>query len=161
MVTVCTMPSQIPTVFQPTLSSTPPFSVEVKGCPKVEGETIPRRNARFPDKLLTTPEEGVNTLFDLVKYAAAKWGDKKAMGTRKLLKTHEEVKKVKKVVDGEVQEVDKLWTYFELSGYTYLSYIEFEKLTLQIGAGFRKLGLVEKDRVHIFATTRRVIPARH
>lgn len=31
----------------------------------------------------------------------------KAMGSRKLIKTHQETKKVKKMVDGEEREVDK------------------------------------------------------
>lgn len=31
----------------------------------------------------------------------------KAMGSRKLVKTHQETKKVKKIVDGEEHEVDK------------------------------------------------------
>lgn len=31
----------------------------------------------------------------------------KAMGSRKLVKTHQETKKVKKIVDGEEREVDK------------------------------------------------------
>jgi len=34
-----------------------------------------------------------------------------------------------------------------------MSFTEYEKLTLSIGAGFRKLGLEKDDRVHIFAAT--------
>lgn len=104
--------------------------------------------------LVTQPADGVATLYDLVKWSAAKFGDARATGSRKLLKTHHEVKKVKKVVDGQLQEVDKNWTYFELSGYSYMSFKEYFTLVLQIGGGLRKLGLVEKDRVHMFAATR-------
>jgi long-chain acyl-CoA synthetase len=53
-----------------------------------------------------------------------------------------------------VQEVDKQWTYFELSGYSYLTFKEYETLVLQMGAGLRKLGLVKDDRIHLFASTR-------
>lgn len=136
------------------MSKKPPFTVEVAGYESVEGETIPRRNARSPDTLLSQPEDGIATIFDIVKKSAEKYGDRKAVGTRKLIKTHNETKKVKKVIDGHVQEVEKQWTYFELSGYSYLTFKEYETIVLQMGAGLRKLGLVTNDRVHMFASTR-------
>jgi len=145
-------------VIEPRMVKNPPFTVEVAGCPQVEGETIPRRNARCPDGLLSQPEEGISTLYDLVKHSAFKNGDHKAVGSRTLIKKHYETKKVKKMVNGELQQVDKSWTYFELSGYKYLSFAEYEALTLQIGAGFRKLGLSSPDRVHMFASTRYIFP---
>lgn len=135
------------------MTKKPPFSVEVPGSSPVQGETIPRRNARSPEKLVSHPEDGVNTIYDIVKRGASKFGDLNAVGSRKLLKTHHEMKKVKKVIDGVVQEVDKKWTYFELSGYSYLSFKQYEQLTYQIGAGLRKLGLVKEDKVHLFAAT--------
>jgi long-chain acyl-CoA synthetase len=133
----------------------PPFTVEVPGSQSVPGETIPRRNVRSPEKLLISPdEENISTVFDIVKESSKKFGDRKAVGSRKLIRTHHETKKVKKVVDGKVQEVDKNWTYFELSGYTYLSFKEYETLVLQLGSGLRNLGLHVEDRVHLFASTR-------
>ncbi|KAI9678276.1 MAG: long-chain fatty acid-CoA ligase [Caeruleum heppii] len=140
-------------VFQPRLVKKPPFSVQVKGYDAVEGETIPRRNPIAADKLKTTPEAGVTTVFDILKRSSEKFGNAKALGSRDLIKTHTETKKVKKIVDGEEQEVDKKWTFFELSEYKYLSFVEFERLALQLGAGFRKLGMTPGDRVHIFAAT--------
>ncbi|KAG9249287.1 long-chain-fatty-acid-CoA ligase-like protein [Calycina marina] len=131
----------------------PPFTVEVKGLTPVQGETIPRRSSRSPEKLLTTPVEGIATVFDIVKYSAKKYGDAQALGSRRLLKMHNEVKKVKKVVDGVAQEVDKNWSYFELSGYSYISFKEHETIVLEIGSGLRKLGLKTQDRVHMFAST--------
>ena len=141
-------------VLEPRMTKKPPFTVEVADCTPVEGETIPRRNARSPDKLLSQLEDGVATIFDIVKRSAEKYGDRKAVGTRKLIKTYNETKKVKKVIEGHVQEVDKNWTYFELSGYSYLTFKEYETLVLQMGAGLKKLGLVTNDRVHMFASTR-------
>jgi long-chain acyl-CoA synthetase len=133
----------------------PPFTVEVADSPSVPGETIPRRNVRSPEKLLVSPDEqNISTVFDIVKQSSKKFGDHKAVGSRKLIKTHHETKKVKKGIDGKVQEVDKNWTYFELSGYTYLSFREYETLVLQLGSGLRKLGLKAEDRVHLFASTR-------
>lgn len=131
----------------------PPFSLEVPGCEPVDGETIPRRHPQCVKELQNTPSKDVTTIFDIIKRSSEKYGNAKALGTRRLLKTHQETKKIKKMVDGEEQEVDKKWTYFELSEYEYLSFQDYEKLVLQLGAGYRKLGMKKNDRVHIFAAT--------
>jgi long-chain acyl-CoA synthetase len=131
----------------------PPYTAEVPGLKKREGETIPRRNVRTLDKLAVYPEEGVETVYDILRRSARKYGNANAVGSRKLINLHEETKKVKKVVDGKEQEVDKKWTYYELSPYEYLSFIEFEQLALNAGAGLRALGLKAADRVHLFAAT--------
>jgi long-chain acyl-CoA synthetase len=89
-----------------------------------------------------------------VQHSARKFGDRNAMGSRKLIKKHTEIKRTKKIVDGELQDVDKTWIYFELSSYTYLSFRQHETVALQLGAGLRKLGLVASDRLHLFASTR-------
>lgn len=136
------------------MTAEPPFSVEVPGSIFVKGETAPRRNAKYPDKLLSSPEDGVETVFDIVKRGAKKFGDLKAMGSRRLLKTHHEMKMVERVVDGKLKEVEKEWTLYEMSGYKYITFKEYEILTLQLGAGLRRLGLVKNDRVHMFAATR-------
>ncbi|KAI9840364.1 MAG: long-chain fatty acid-CoA ligase [Sclerophora amabilis] len=137
----------------PRLSKKPPFSVDAPGYEPVEGETIPRRNPQAVDKLKTTPEEGVSTLFDILKRSSEKYGNAKALGYRKVIKTHDEMKKIKKIVDGQEQEVDKKWTFFELSEYHYLSFVEYEKLALQLGAGLRYLNMEPNERLHIFAAT--------
>lgn len=138
---------------QPRILKKPPFSLEAPGYKPVEGETIPRRHPLTVNKLQDRPEEHIATIFDIITTSSEKYGNAKALGSRKLLKTHVESKKVKKIVDGEEQEVDKKWTYFELSGYEYMSFVEYEKLVLQLGAGYRKLGLQKEDRIHIFAAT--------
>jgi hypothetical protein len=138
----------------PIISDTPPFTLDVPGVEPVEGESVPRRNSRYVDKLLTQPEEGVATVFDIVTRAAQVFGSARAVGTRRLIKTHNETKKVTKVVDGREQQVDKKWTYFELSGYAYLSFSEYEQQVLQVGAGLRHVGLVKGDRLFLFAATR-------
>jgi long-chain acyl-CoA synthetase len=138
---------------QPRIVHKPPFSLPVKGAKEVEGETLPRRNVHTIDGLKSTPNDDIKTTYDIVRISAEKFGNAKAVGSRKLIKTHVENKKVKKIIDGEEQEIDKKWTYFELSEYSYLSFSEYEKLILQVGSGFRKLGMVKEDRVHIFAAT--------
>ncbi len=132
----------------------PPYTVDAPGSKPVEGETVPKRNVYTKDQLRSRPNDEIATVHDILRYSSAKYGNAKAVGARKLLKTHVENKKVKKLVDGKQQEVDKQWTFFELSEYKYRSFVEFEKLVLAIGAGFRALGLEKLDRVQIFAATR-------
>ena len=140
-------------VLQPKISHAPPFSLEVPGAPQVDGETIPRRNPHAVNKLIDRPNEEIATVLDIILTSAKKFGNAKALGSRKLLKTHQETKKVKKIIDGKEQEVDKQWTYFELSPYEFISFNEYQTMVFQVGAGLRKLGLVKDDRVHIFAAT--------
>ncbi|KAK4232605.1 long-chain-fatty-acid--CoA ligase 1 [Podospora fimiseda] len=130
-----------------------PYTIEAPGYSPVENETIPRRHPKAKDGLLERPAPGVNTTFDLLKRSAEKYGDEPAVGSRKLIKIHKEKKKIPKVVDGETIEVDKEWSYFELSDYTYLTYKEYLEQVLQVGAGLRKLGLSPENRVHLFAST--------
>ncbi len=134
----------------------PPFSVDAPGVAPVEGETIPRRHPLAKAGLLERPAPEVGTSFDLLKRSAEKYADEPAIGSRRLIKTHKELKKIQKVVGGETVEVEKEWTYFELSNYTYLTYKEYETMVLQVGAGLRKLGVSPKDKLHIFAATRYV-----
>lgn len=138
---------------QPKVYKKPPYTVEAPGHEKKDGETIPRRNVRTKDGLIVVPEEGIDTIFEVVKRSSKKFGNAKAVGKRRLLETHEETKKVKKMVDGKEQEVDKKWTYFELSKYDYMSFVEYEQLVLKVGSGFRQLGMKASDRVHLFAAT--------
>ncbi|KAJ4389783.1 long-chain fatty acid-CoA ligase [Gnomoniopsis smithogilvyi] len=137
----------------PKFQAKPPFSVEVPDQKPVEGETPIRRiPAAIPD-LIAKPEPNISTTYELVRESVKKYGNAKAIGSRKLVRTHQETKKVKKMVDGEEREVDKSWTFFELSGYEYLTFSEYEKLMLSVGSGLRKLGLNKGDRIHIFAAT--------
>ncbi len=141
---------------QPQLTKKPPYSVEAAGYEKKEGETIPRRHPLAKDKLIVRPSDDVKTVYDNLRRAAAKFGNAKAIGTRKIIKTHVENKKVKKMVDGQEQEVEKKWTYYELSGYTYISFVEYEKLALDLGSGLRHLGLKKDDKMHLYGATRYV-----
>jgi long-chain acyl-CoA synthetase len=139
---------------QPQMTRKPPFSVEASGYTKKDGETIPRRNPLAKDKLIVQPADEVKTIYDNLKRSAAKYGNAKAIGSRKIIKTHVETKKIKKVVDGQEQEVDKKWTYFELSGYEYMSFIEYEKLALDCGSGLANLGITKEDKMHLYGATR-------
>ncbi|EAW13871.1 long-chain fatty acid-CoA ligase FAA1 [Aspergillus clavatus NRRL 1] len=137
----------------PRMSKKPPFSVEAPNYEPVEGESIPRRLPVAKDGLLLRPAEDVATTYDILRRGARMFGNAKAVGTRRLIKTHVENKKIKRIVDGVEQEVDKQWTYFEMSGYTYLSFIEYERLALQLGCGLNKLGLDKSNKIHLYGAT--------
>jgi long-chain acyl-CoA synthetase len=137
----------------PQMTAKPPFSLPVPGVTAKPGETVPRRHPDALTGLLAKPHPDVSTTFDMVQYAARTYGDAAAMGTRKLVKTHTETKKVRKLVDGRDTEVDKSWVYFELGHYEYTSYTDYEALVHQLGAGLHHLGLKRNDRVHIYAAT--------
>ncbi|ORY65261.1 uncharacterized protein BCR38DRAFT_340991 [Pseudomassariella vexata] len=138
---------------QPKVTAVAPFSIESPDCKPVEGETIPRRHPLTADGLIDKPADNISTTYELLRVSAEKYGNSKALGSRRLVRTHLETKKVKKTIDGVEQEVDKEWTFFELSAYEYLTYNEYEKQVLSVGSGLRKLGMEKSDRVHIFAAT--------
>ena len=130
-----------------------PVAVEVPGLTKVDGETIPRRNAKIVKDLVVTPSEGVNTLYDVLRYSAKTFGNAKAVGSRKIIDVHTETKKIKKMVDGKETEVDKNWQYYELSPFEYKSFNEFERVCLEIGSALKHLGFGPEDRLHLYAAT--------
>lgn len=140
----------------PVATKKPPYSLQVPGVEKKPGEGIPRRHPLAIDGLKTTPDPDVKTVYDIVVRGAKKFGNSECMGSRKLVRTHVEEKMVKKVVDGEVREVPKQWTYYEMSGYSWKTFIEYKEVVDTCGAGLRALGLVATDRVHIYAATRYV-----
>ncbi|EEP77300.1 conserved hypothetical protein [Uncinocarpus reesii 1704] len=140
-------------VLYPRISKKPPFSVEASGYEPVKGETIPRRHPSAKDELITTVDPEIATVYDNLRWSVKKYGNKKAVGSRTLIRTHVETKKVKKLVDGVEKEVDKEWTYFEFSGYEYMTFNEYEALALQLGAGLRKIGHEKGSRIHLFSAT--------
>lgn len=143
---------------QPYMHRKGPFTIEAPGYEKKEGETIPRRNRHAKDGLILKPSAEVSTIYENFRRAAAKFGNAKAIGTRKIIKTHVENKKVKKIIDGKEQEVEKKWTYFELSGYEYMSFIEYEQMALAAASGLRYLGLKKDDKMHLYGATRYATP---
>ncbi|KAL3475789.1 hypothetical protein BJX99DRAFT_228924 [Aspergillus californicus] len=140
-------------VIHPRMAKKPPFTVEVPGSQPVAGETIPRRLPLAKDGLIMRPAEDLTTIYDAFRRSARIFGNAKAVGSRRLIKTHVDTKKVKKIVDGVETEVDKQWTFFEKSPYTYKSFIEYEKLALELGNGLRKTGLTSSDKVHLYGAT--------
>lgn len=148
------LPTQYEGVLPLWMVQKPPFMVQDTSAPEIEGESRPYRHIKAKDGFITRPSPEIATIFDLFTSTAKKYGSKAAIGTRTLVKTHVEKKKVSKVVDGVKSEVEKQWTYFELSPYKFLTYEEYGARALNVGCGLRKLGLEPGDRIHIFASTR-------
>lgn len=137
----------------PRMTAKPPFSIEVPGQQPIAGETPIRRHPAAVNGLLEKLGDDITTVYELVESSVSKFGNARCMGSRKLVRTHQDKKMIKKVVNGEETEVEKSWTFFEMSPYEYVSYTEYDLLTKQLGAGLRKIGLVKDDRIHIYAAT--------
>ncbi|KAF4435628.1 hypothetical protein F53441_13473 [Fusarium austroafricanum] len=131
----------------------PPFTIESPGYEKKPNETIPRRHPKARDGLIDRPSKDVKTVFDIIRRSARLFPDRNAVGSRKLIKLHKETTQVEKKIDGKVQKVDKEWTYFELSGFSFFTYKEYEKHCLEVGSGLRKLGLAPGGKLFLFGST--------
>ncbi|KAI9183062.1 long-chain fatty acid-CoA ligase [Blastocladiella emersonii ATCC 22665] len=111
------------------------------------------RHYRAKDALYATPDPAVTTVHELLVSAARTKGDRPMLGSRKLLRVHEEEKLVTKVVAGnEVKEM-KTWQFYEMSDYQWITTQEFLDRSLEIGAGLVKLGFNVGDRACIYAQT--------
>jgi long-chain acyl-CoA synthetase len=128
------------------------FSVDVSEGNANEGPV--RRSIISPSALMTSPAEGVETLHDILEYASKTFKDRKGFGYRKLEDTISTTKEITKIVDGVEKKENKTWTYFQLSGYHYYTYMEAEQITKHVGAGLCKLGLNKGSKVQISASTR-------
>jgi len=85
----------------------------------------------------------------LLVYSTEEYPDRELFGTRSLDKIIEEEKQVMK--DG-VPTIKK-WKFFKMSPYKWETYMQAKQRVLDIGAGFRHLGLNPGDKLIIFAAT--------
>ncbi|KAI8344331.1 hypothetical protein BC941DRAFT_408356 [Chlamydoabsidia padenii] len=127
------------------------FTVEV-GSPQPNGGRI-RRSILAADGVVRVPDTTVHTLYDVLQNSVKKYGDKKAFGSRRLEKMVEEEKEVTKYINGVETKEKKVWKYFQLSGYEYITYKEASDTAHAIGNGFAALGLAPKTKVEIFSGT--------
>ncbi|OXB35281.1 hypothetical protein LQV05_006035 [Cryptococcus neoformans] len=106
--------------------------------PKPDGETRIRRAYCVKD-LVTQPAPGIDTVHDLLLYAAKTHGSKKGFASRDILKVITEEKEVTKRDGGKEHKEMKKWNYFKLSPYNWMSYEGFLDKVKEIGAGLRVL----------------------
>ncbi|KAF7589412.1 long-chain fatty acid-CoA ligase [Aspergillus hancockii] len=133
-------------ILYPQITKSPPFTVEIADFNPCPGDTIPRRSLSATDGLLIQAEEGVATTYDVFRRASRKFGSLRAAGTRRVIRTHQEETKI---TDRTGKRVNKKWTYYELSGYTYLSFADLvlsERVkfayTVQLGAASQSIVIV-------------------
>ncbi|WFD28405.1 long-chain-fatty-acid--CoA ligase [Malassezia nana] len=121
---------------------------------EAEGELGPiRRSVLASDHLVEQPAEGVDTMGKVLDYSRQKYGTRKLIGTRDLIREHHDKKLVKKMVDGEEVEETKTWTYYELSDYHYYTLNEFVDMVNLFANGLDSIGLNHNSRFNIFAST--------
>ncbi|RIB07615.1 hypothetical protein C2G38_2213947 [Gigaspora rosea] len=121
---------------------------------EVEGETPIRRSLISPKQLIDIPSEDTRTLYDVMQYSVKTYGaNKQAMGYRKVISIVEEEKEVTKVVNGAETKEKKLWKYFQLSPYHYLTYADVGEEITNIGSGLVKLGLEATSKLTVYSTT--------
>ena len=134
-------------------SRMPVGTVEV-GPAKVEGETRIRRLAKSAERLVTQPFEGLDTVYDVVQYAARTHGKRDAFGYRDIIDIVEEEKEVKKVVGGKEVTEKKKWKYFHLSDFKFISYLDVQEAVSEISRALIDLGITTEDIINVYASTR-------
>lgn len=113
--------------------------------PANPGEGPPRRCAITAEALVTAPFKGIETTYDVVEHTARTHRHKRAFGHREIIAIHEE----KKIVDGK----EKIWKYFELSEYKYISFVEVKEQVDAIAKGLLELGIEEGQVWNVYSQT--------
>lgn len=121
------------------------------------GETAPRRNIGAKAKPWEFPGNNPDsdTIWGLLNWACKEYSSQDAMGWRSVVDVHEEEKMVTKKIDGKIQQIPKKWTYFQLSGYTYITYATLLTTVKEYAAGILSLGIKPQgeELFHIYGKT--------
>lgn len=124
------------------------------GPPAPAGESRPRRsNLVGSGPLVTAPVEGVETIHDVLLYAARTFTTKDAMGWRDIERVIEEQKEVTKTVAGTQVKETKTWKYFQLSGYKYISFNGLKDKVEKAACALTHLGITKGDVFNVYAAT--------
>lgn len=127
-------------------------SVEVAP-PAREGEGPTRRFAIAAGKLIEQPFEGIDTIPDIVDYAARTYGTRDALGWRDVVDVHEEEKEITKLIDGKEVKEKKKWKYFELSDYKYITFVQLKEAISEVARGLLDLGITTDDVFNVYSQT--------
>ncbi|KAK6461286.1 long-chain fatty acid--CoA ligase and synthetase 4 [Scheffersomyces coipomensis] len=115
------------------------------------GETAPRRKSAYKNAPVVRPDDSkAITMADFFEECVARNGKRNAMGWRTLIDTHHEIKKVTKIIDGEPQQIDKEWIYYELSPYNYITYPDLLTLVKDYSKGLIELGIKPNQQSKVF-----------
>ncbi|KAJ3029376.1 UNVERIFIED_CONTAM: long-chain fatty acid-CoA ligase [Siphonaria sp. JEL0065] len=112
------------------------------------------RHSQYPDALISSPDPLTVTINDIVRQGVAKHPNRPMFGQRRILNIVEQEKEVTKKLPGggEVKET-KLWKFFEMTGFEWLTWVEAEMLITAYGNGYRTLGVKPGDNLSIFSET--------
>lgn len=116
-------------------------------------ESGTRRASFAAEKLLTEPYPGINTVPDVLDYAARTHGDAPAMGKRDIVDIVEEEKEVTKTINGKEEKQIKKWKYFKLGPFQWLNYIEVRDACYEIAKGLVELGIAKDEIWNTYAAT--------
>ncbi|ORY26175.1 long-chain-fatty-acid-CoA-ligase [Naematelia encephala] len=124
--------------------------------PKPDGETRVRRSYCVKE-LLTQPAPGIDTVHDVLLYAARTHGSKKGFAQRDIDRIISEEKEVTKTVGGKEVKQKKTWNYFKLKPFNWMTYEEMLQRVKEVGAGLRELGVGNGDGAYfnIYGATSR------
>ncbi|KAI9142081.1 acyl-CoA synthetase [Paraphysoderma sedebokerense] len=126
-------------------------TVQLDSSKKDEGKTV--RHYRAKNGLVTSATSEIKTLYDVMQYAVNTRPNMDMLGTRKLIKIHNEQKEVVKNVAGkEIREI-KNWKFYELGPYKWMTAKQAGLVTKKIGCGLAKLGMTPGSKACIFAST--------
>ncbi|CCH59116.1 hypothetical protein TBLA_0B02740 [Henningerozyma blattae CBS 6284] len=131
------------------------YSVEV-GPQKDKTETAPRRATYAKEGSIERPKDFKSkTVYEFALECCQRGKDRKALGWRNIIDVVTEKKIIKKTINGKETEVEKNWSYYHLSDYKYITYVQLASNIHAIGRGLIDLGLKpgESDKVHIYAST--------
>ncbi|KAK1702959.1 hypothetical protein BDP67DRAFT_610081 [Colletotrichum lupini] len=120
-------------------SGSAPFSTAVPSAPPIPAKTRPQRNTKLAGRpgLLSQPNNEIQTVYDIVHWAAETYGDKPALGAR-------------------ASEAENLNARNRLPGdslYTYISYQDYCTVVHDVGSGLRAVGLQKTDKILVYAAT--------
>ena len=122
-----------------------------------DDEGAVRRLAITADRLVTQPILGIDVIPDVIAYAARTHGSRDALGWRNVVRIHEEKKEVKKTVGGKEVTETKTWTYWELSDFEYISFLDVYERVVELARGLVQHGILKTDVFNIYAQTRCVV----
>ena len=87
------------------------------------------------------PAPGIDTVHDVLLYAARTHGKKKGFAAREIERTITEEKEVTKTIGGKQQTEKKQWNYFKLKPFHWWTYEEMLENVRQVGSGLRSMGV--------------------
>lgn len=90
---------------------------------------------------MSEPAPGIETLCDVMLYAARTHGSKKAFAARDVERVISEDKEVTKMVGGKEEKSTKTWNYFKLKPFDWMTFEESLQRVKDIGSGLRELGV--------------------